>query len=89
MRCYKQLTSDAAYIRAIGTGYGGTEITKTEYDSILSAIQSRPSESGKGYRLKTDLTWEAYDLPPEPEPSDDDELSDTAALNILLGGADA
>lgn len=89
MRCYKQLTSDAAYIRAIGTGYGGTEITKTEYDSILSAIQSRPSESGKGYRLKTDLTWEAYDLPPEPEPSDDDELSDSAALNILLGGADA
>lgn len=38
-------------------------------------------------RLKTDLTWEAYDLPPEPEPSDEDELSDTQALNILLGGA--
>lgn len=86
---YKQLTSDAAYIIAVGTGYGGTAITKTEYESILSAIQSRPSESGKGYRLKTDLTWEAYDLPPEPEPSDEDELSDTAALNILLGGADA
>ena len=86
---YKQLSSDAAYIIAVGTGYGGTEITKTEYDSILTAIQSRPSESGKGYRLKTDLTWEAYDLPPEPEPSDDDEISDTAALNILLGGADA
>lgn len=86
---YKQLTSDAAYIIAVGTGYGGTEITKTEYDNILSAIQSRPSESGKGYRLKTDLSWEEYDLPPEPEPSDDDELSDTAALNILLGGATA
>ena len=86
---YKRLSSDAAYIIAVGTGYGGTEITKTEYDSILTAIQSRPSESGKGYRLKTDLTWEAYDLPPEPEPSDDDEISDTAALNILLGGADA
>ena len=86
---YKQLSSDAAYIIAVGTGYGGTEITKTEYDSILSVLQSRPSESGKGYRLKTDLTWEAYDLPPEPEPSDDDELSDTAALNILLGGATA
>ena len=86
---YKQLSSDAAYIIAVGTGYGGTEITKTEYDSILTAIQSRPSEPGKGYRLKTDRTWEAYDLPPEPEPSDDDELSDAAALNILLGGADA
>lgn len=86
---YKQFSSDAVYIIAVGTGYGGTEITKIEYDSILTAIQSRPSESGKGYRLKTDLTWEAYDLPPEPEPSDDDELSDAAALNILLGGADA
>ena len=86
---YKQLSSDAACIIAVGTGYGGTEITKTEYESILSAIQSRPSEPGKGYRLKPDLTWEAYDLPPEPEPSDEDELSDTAALNILLGGADA
>lgn len=85
---YKQLTSDAAYIIAVGTGYGGTEITKTEYDSILTAIQSRPSEPGKGYRLKTNLTWEAYDLPPEPEPSDDDELSDEEALEILMGGAD-
>ena len=87
MRYYKQTANN--YIIAIGIGYGGTEITKTEYDSILSAIQSRPSESGKGYRLKTDLTWEAYDLPPEPMPSDEDEISDTAALNILLGGADA
>ena len=56
------------HIIAIGTGAGGTEITKVEYD-------------------ETDLTWEAYDLPPEPEPSDEDELSDTQALNILLGGA--
>lgn len=85
---YKQLTSDVAYIIAVGTGYGGTEITKTEYDNILSAIRSRPSESGKGYRLKTDLTWEEYDLPPEPDPSDDDELSDKDALSILLGGTD-
>lgn len=53
----------------------------------MAIIQKRPSADGKGYRLKADLTWEAYDLPPEPEPSDEDELSDTQALNILLGGA--
>lgn len=75
------------HIIAIGTGAGGTEITKVEYDEIMAIIQNRPSTDGKGYRLKTDLTWEAYDLPPEPEPSDEDELSDTQALNILLGGA--
>ena len=85
MRYYKQLSDN--YILAIGTGPGGTEITGTEYNSILSAIQSRPTSETQGYRLRTDLTWEAYDLPPEPEPSDDDEISNEEALNILLGGS--
>ena len=74
-------------VTAIGTGPGGTEITESEYNDIMAIIQSCPKAEGKGYRLKTDLTWEEYDLPPEPEPSDDDELSDAEALNILLGGA--
>ena len=85
VRYYKQ-TSDN-YIIAIGTGAGGTEVTKVEYDEIMAIIQNRPAAEGKGYRLKSDLTWEAYDLPPEPEPSDEDELSDAEALSILLGGA--
>ena len=74
-------------VTAIGTGPGGTEITESEYNDIMAIIQSCPKAEGKGYRLKTDLTWEEYDLPPKPEPSDEDELSDTQALNILLGGA--
>lgn len=73
------------HIIAIGTGAGGTEITKVEYDEIMAIIQNRPAAEGKGYRLKSDLTWEAYDLPPEPEPSDEDELSDAEALNVILG----
>ena len=73
------------YIIAIGTGAGGTEITKAEYDEIMAIIQNRPATEGKGYRLKTDLTWEAYDLPPEPEPSDEDEISDAEALNVIMG----
>ena len=85
MRYNKQTSNN--YIIAIGTGAGGTEIAETEYNNIMAIIQNRPSADGKGYRLKTDLTWEEYDLPPEPEPSDEDELSDAEALNILLGGA--
>lgn len=84
-RYYKQ--TDDVYILAVGVGVGGMEISEDEYSEILSVIQNRPIAEGKGYRLKSDLTWEAYDLPPEPEPSDEDELSDTQALNILLGGA--
>lgn len=83
-RYYKQ--TDDVYILAIGTGYGGTEITEAEYSEILSIIQNRPIADGKGYRLKTDLTWEEYDLPPVVV-SDDDELSTEEALDILLGGA--
>lgn len=85
MRYNKYISGDE--IIAIGKGAGGVEITETEYNEIMSIIQNRPAAEGKGYRLKTDLTWEAYDLPPEPEPSDEDELSDAEALNILLGGA--
>lgn len=73
------------HIIAIGTGAGGTEITETEYNEIMSIIQNRPAAEGKGYRLKADLTWEEYDLPPEPEPSDEDELSDAEALNVIMG----
>ena len=86
MRYYAQY-NDSGKLIAIGTGYGGTEITEAEYSEILSIIQNRPIADGKGYRLKTDLTWEEYDLPPVPEPSDDDEISTDEALNILLGGA--
>lgn len=85
MRYFKSLSD--GYIYAIGAGPGGTEITEGEYNEIMAIIQNRPIAEGKGYRLKADLTWEEYDLPPVPEPSDDDEISTDEALNILLGGA--
>ena len=85
MRYYKQISGD--YIISIGTGYGGTEITEAKYNELMAIIQNAPKSDGKGYKLRTDLTWEEYDLPPVPEPSDDDEISTDEALNILLGGA--
>ena len=84
-RYYKQ--TDNMYILTVGVGAGGIEISADEYSEILSVIQNRPTAEGKGYRLKADLTWEEYDLPPVPEPSDDDEISNDEAINILLGGA--
>ena len=83
MRYNKYISGDE--IIAIGMGAGGVEITETEYNKIMSIIRNRPAAEGKGYRLKTDLTWEAYDLPPAPEPSDGDELTDAQALNMILG----
>lgn len=66
----------------------GEDIPSEETERILAAIESRPTpQAGYSCRLKTDLTWELYELPPEPEPSDTDELTDAEVLNILLGGA--
>lgn len=87
MRYYKTIESD--YILAIGTGYGGIEITPEEYAQIMAAIQNRPEPpQGYDYRLKTDLTWEQYALP-DPEPETDGEISDSEALAIILGGETA
>lgn len=75
----------------IGIGYGGMEITESEYNQIMDIIQTRPTPpDGKGYHLKTDLTWEEYDLPSEPDPpeeeqTDAEKLADAEAALALLG----
>lgn len=84
MRYYK--LTDNGYILAIGTGGGGTKITKMEYNTIMGVIQNKPPRTRTtDFRLKTDLTWEEYDRPPEPE---DHEIDDSEALNILMGRED-
>lgn len=81
MRFYKLI--EDGYITAIGTGGGGVEITEDEYDEIMAVIQVKPpSTETTDYKLKTDLTWEEYERPPEPEP----EIDDEELLDILLGG---
>ena len=84
MRYYKLIEN--GYILGIGTGAGGTEITETEYAEIMTVIHNKPQDTETtGYRLKTDLTWESYAIEP-PEPSED--VDDSEALEILLGGAE-
>lgn len=63
MRYYKQ--TENGYIIAIGTGNGGEEITQEEYTKLLNHIKARPTPNeGYDYRLRIDLTWEEYELPP-------------------------
>lgn len=82
MRYYKKVSD--GYIQAIGTGYGGEEISKVEYESIMSILKAVEHSHDKGYRLKEDLTWEEYELPKVEET---EEISEAEALEILLGGA--
>ena len=84
MRYYKMIID--GYLVAIGNGSGGTEITAEEYAELLNIIRSKPvATEGYDYRLKTDLTWDVYERPVIP--LEDDEISDTEALNIITGGA--
>lgn len=84
MRYYKIIAN--GYILAVGTGSGGTEISEEEYAQIVGKAQSRPTApDGKDYRLTESLEWEEYDKPGE-EVTEDPELNDEEALNIILGG---
>lgn len=87
MRFYKQIEN--GYISSVGTcGRGGTEVSEAEYKTILEAIHAKPEATGTtDYRLREDLTWEAYEVePPEPE---EDELGPDEVLDIIFGGGEA
>ena len=85
MRYYKTIENN--YITAVGTGGGGTEISSTEYNTILTVIQNKPARVGDiDYRLKTDLTWEQYE---RHDPVVPEELDPEEAMNILLGRSES
>lgn len=68
MKFYKQISD--GYIVAIGTAESAVtgEITQAEYEQLAGMIAERPAApKGKYYRMKTDLTWELYDMPIEQE----------------------
>lgn len=82
---YYRVISDG-YILAIGTGSGGEEITEAEYNESMSVILNKPARTDTtDYRLRVDLTWEAYPVePPEPDP----EVDEAEAFDIIFGGAE-
>lgn len=73
------------YILSIGTVDGPTDraISEAEYNEIMAVIRSKPpATETTDYRLREDLTWEAFEVePPDPDP----ELNDDELLNILMG----
>ena len=82
--------SVGAYLIAIGTNIGGTEITESEYATIMQKIQNKPTDTdGYTYKLRADnLEWELVKLPPvEPEPLTDEEAL-TRYANSITGASD-
>lgn len=74
------------YIESVSTGTGGVPITEEEYNTILKFARSAPkADGGYVYKLRADnLEWELIELPPSPDPPN--EVDDTEALSILIGG---
>ena len=74
------------YIAALTNG-GGTEITEAEYNSIMQKIQTKPADpEGFQYKLRADtLEWELVELPPSPDPGEEDATAEDyeAALQEL------
>lgn len=83
MRYYKIIKN--GYFEAIGIGFDGEEINAKEYATIRNVISNRPTPpEGCDYRLKENLTWEEYELPVIDV--DEEEIGDSEALDIILGG---
>lgn len=82
MRYYKEVRG--GNIIAIGTGGGGTEITESEYQTIMAAIHGKPARTETtDYHLTEALTWIEYE---RVDPPDESEPSAEEVLDVLLGG---
>ena len=61
------------------------EISKTEYDDIITAIKEKPDDTDEiVYRLSNNLEWIACEKE-QPTPSDEPTADELAM--VLLGGA--
>ena len=86
MNYYKIISGN--FIMGVGIGYGELIITESEYNSILECLKTKPTSTETvGYRLRTDLLWEAYEIEPkqDPEPTEFDKAE---AYDILVGEAE-
>ena len=96
MRYYAQYNNSGALL-AIGTGYGGTEITEAEYNALLSEIREKADLVDKLYSGEITID----DVPAEWQEeiqrrvderiaaegiAEEQEISAEEALDIILGG---
>ena len=97
MRYYAQYSEDSKLI-AIGTGLGGTEITESEYNALLSEIREKADLVGKLYSGEITIDAVPVDWQDEIQrrvderiaaegSAEEQDISAEEALDILLGGA--
>lgn len=96
MRYYAQY-NDNGKLLAIGTGYGGTEITESEYNALLSEIREKAALVDKLYSGEITLDDVPTDWREEIQRRVDEriaaegaaaeqDISAEEALDIILGG---
>ena len=96
MRYYAQYNNSGALL-AIGTGYGGTEITESEYNTLLSEIREKAALADSMYNGEITISDVPADwqeeiqrrveerIATEGEAAEQD-ISAEEALDIILGG---
>ena len=96
MRYYAQY-NDMGKLIVIGTGYGGTEITESEYNALLSEIREKADLVNKLYNGEITIDAVPVDWQEEIQhrvderiaaegTADEQDIPAEEALDILLGG---
>lgn len=89
--------NDSGALLAIGTGYGGTEITEAEYNAMLAEIREKASLVYKLYSGEITIDEVPADWQEEIQRrvderiaaegiAEEQDISAEEALDILLGG---
>ena len=97
MRHYAQYNNSGKLL-AVGTGNGGTEITKVEYNALLSEIREKSALVNKLYGGEITIDAVPVDWQEEiqrrvderiaaEDIAEEQDISAEEALEILLGGA--
>ena len=97
MRYYAQY-NDSGKLLAIGTGYGGTEITEAEYNRLLAEIREKADLVNRLYSGEITIDEVPADWQEEIQRrvderiaaegiAEEQDISAEEALDILLGGA--